>query len=73
MMILFSVLDDDPNFMEEDENMITIMDSDRFIDSIRLMTCKYRILHSSPDWLKNFCTSGGVFLLQTTLLSHVSL
>jgi hypothetical protein len=57
-----SVLDGDPNFMQEDEDMITIMDSDRFIDSIRLLTCKYRIMHSSSDWLKNFCTSGGLFL-----------
>jgi hypothetical protein len=42
--------------------MVTIMDSDRFIDSIRLLTCKYRILHSSADWLKNFCTGGGLSL-----------
>jgi hypothetical protein len=59
LTLLASVLDDDQNFMQEDEDMITIMDSDRFIDSIRLLTCKYRIMHSSSDWLKNFCTSGG--------------
>ena len=53
------MLDDDTNFMQEDEEMITIMDSDRFIDSIRLLTCKYRITHSNPEWLSNFCTSGG--------------
>lgn len=56
---LCSVLDNDQNFMQEDEDMITIMDSDRFIDSIRLLTCKYRIMNSTPEWLSNFCTSGG--------------
>jgi hypothetical protein len=59
LTLLASVLDDDQNFMQEDEDMITIMDSDRFIDSIRLLTCKYRIMHSTPEWLSNFCTSGG--------------
>lgn len=49
--------------MQEDEDMITIMDSDRFIDSIRLLTCKYRIMHTNPDWLSNFCISGGISVL----------
>lgn len=49
--------------MQEDEDMITIMDSDRFIDSIRLLTCKYRIMNSNADWLSNFCTSGGISVL----------
>ena len=59
---MISVLDGDVNFMQEDEEMITIMDSDRFIDSIRLLTCKHRIINSNPDWLSNFCTSGGLKL-----------
>eukprot|EP00602_Paraphysomonas_sp_CaronLab_P003309 CAMPEP_0185020924 /NCGR_PEP_ID=MMETSP1103-20130426/3574_1 /TAXON_ID=36769 /ORGANISM="Paraphysomonas bandaiensis, Strain Caron Lab Isolate" /LENGTH=1483 /DNA_ID=CAMNT_0027552127 /DNA_START=20 /DNA_END=4471 /DNA_ORIENTATION=+ len=57
------VLDDHPHFSKEDEEMVTIMDSERSIDSIRLLTCKYRIEHSNEDWLSNFCTSGGISVL----------
>jgi hypothetical protein len=52
--------------------MITIMDSDRFIDSIRLLTCKYRIMNSTPEWLSNFCTSGGLSSLSSCSMDSLS-
>jgi hypothetical protein len=63
LMILpfFSVLDDDSQFMRADEVMLTQMQTERYVDSIRLLTCKYRILHAHSDWLSNFCRSGGLF------------
>jgi hypothetical protein len=57
------VFDDHPHFSQEDEDMITVMDSERSIDSIRLLTCKYRIMHSNEDWMSNFCMSGGISVL----------
>lgn len=57
------VLDDHPHFSIEDEEMVTAMDSERAIDSIRLLTCKYRIIHSNEDWMSNFCMSGGISVL----------
>jgi hypothetical protein len=56
---LCSVLDDDSQFMRADEVMLTQMQTERYVDSIRLLTCKYRILHAHSDWLLNFCRSGG--------------
>lgn len=57
------VFDDHPHFSQEDEDMITVMDSERSIDSILLLTCKYRIMHCNEDWMSNFCMSGGISVL----------
>jgi hypothetical protein len=62
--------------MLADEIMLKQMQSETYIDSIRLMTCKYRILHAHSDWLVNFCRSGGeescLLSVSTTLRSQES-
>lgn len=57
------VLDDDSQFMLEDEIMLATMQSERYVDSIRLLTCKYRIIHGNQDWLRTFCMYGGISVL----------
>ena len=54
-----SVLDADPYFSSEDEKMIEIMDVERSIDCIRLLTLKHRILNASKEWMSSFYASGG--------------
>lgn len=63
MIIYNSVLDDDSQFMLEDEIMLATMQSERYVDSIRLLTCKYRIMHGNQDWLRTFCMYGGISVL----------
>ncbi len=57
-MIFDSVLDNDHSFSKEDEEMLTLMDYEKYIHSILLMTCKHRIFNSNADWMKSFCAMG---------------
>eukprot|EP01041_Mallomonas_annulata_P004105 gene4105-8161_t len=58
-----SVLNDDIHFSASDEDMMTALDVQRYIDSVRLLTLKKRIFAASKDWMKAFCSSGGISVL----------
>lgn len=62
-----SVLDDHPHYTKEDEEMVTYFNSERHTDSLRLLTCKYRILNSNEAWMRSFCASGGISVLVETM------
>lgn len=47
--------------------MLKIMDTDRAIDSIRLLTLKHRVLHASDSWLESFSFGGGVSILMENI------
>lgn len=47
--------------------MLKIMDTDRAIDSIRLLTLKHRVLHSSESWMHSFTFSGGVSIVMENI------
>lgn len=65
--IYSSVLDDHPHYTKEDEEMVTYFNSERHTDSLRLLTCKYRILNSNEAWMRSFCASGGISVLVETM------
>lgn len=54
-----SVLQEESHFSHEDEEMIAFIDFHRYIDSIRLLALKYRILHSNSNWIKCFIETRG--------------
>ena len=47
--------------------MLRIMDVDRAIDSIRLLSLKYRVLNSTSSWLDSFSTGGGVSIIMENI------
>jgi hypothetical protein len=65
--LLPSVMKSDPHFSLFDEQMIVVMDYDRFNDPIRLLACKHRIFHADDLWLEQFCRCGGISVLVENL------
>jgi hypothetical protein len=59
------VWDNDVYFTKEDIDMLTILQNETYVNSILLLTMKYRIYQSTYInlWLRRFCSSKGVTVL----------
>jgi hypothetical protein len=58
-----NILENIADFNVEDQDLLDIMNSDSNLNSIKLLTMKYRILNGNSVWLKSFYSYGGIGIL----------
>jgi hypothetical protein len=63
-----SILDDDANFTDRDENLIQRLFATKSIDSIHILAVKFRVQHSHEEWRQSFTAAGGNMPLLLPLL-----